>query len=188
MTTVLGERSRLGRGFLTRLTLLLVAGLYLIFAVMPTAARAHAERIASNPEANADLDAAPTNVSIDFTEPPTGDANLVVMDGCGNDVVDQITVKNMSVSGSLSEGQPGKWVVRTTVVSGIDGHETADSWTFTVKGQKDCSVANDEEPTSAEEEEDDYGSSFPVVPVAIAGVAVVGIALILRRLTGSSDD
>ena len=189
MTTVLGEGSRLGRGLLTRLTIVLIAGLYLAVGTMTTPARAHAERVASKPEADAKLSEAPTSLSIDFSEPPTGDANLVVMDGCDNDVVDEITVENMNVSASLGEGQPGKWVVRSTVVSGIDGHETTDSWSFSVIGQKDCSAPNDDEPTDAEGDDgDDEDSSFPIVPVAIGTLAVVGIALLLRRITGRSDD
>lgn len=187
MTTVLGRRFRLRRGLLTRPVLVLVTGICFLLGAMPLPARAHAERIASKPEANAELSKAPSSLSIDFTEPPTGDANLVVMDGCENDVVDEITVENMSVSASLVEGQPGKWVVRSTVVSGVDGHETKDSWSFSVEGQKDCSQTSDE-PTSAEGGEDDDGSSFPIVPFAVGTLAVVGVALMLRQITGGSDD
>jgi copper resistance protein C len=152
-------------------------------------AHAHAERVGSDPKESAELPASPTQLSIDFTEPPTGDANLVVMDGCQNDVVRDIQVQNMRVSATLAEGEPGKWAVRSTVVSGIDGHQTRDSWTFTVRGEKDCSSARpDADRNRAGENEEAEGSSFPVVPLAIAVLGVLLLALLLRALTGRSSE
>jgi copper resistance protein C len=185
-----GRRSRGPRRLLPRLAFAACGALVALGSLVGPAS-AHAERIRSEPEEGVKLDAAPAELSISFTEPPTGDANLIVMDGCENDVVQDIHVENMSVSASLGEGQPGTWVVRSTVVSLVDGHQTQDSWTFAVKGSKDCSAPNDtggEQARAAGDEDEDDTSSFPVLPVAIGAVVILGLAALLRVLTGRSSD
>jgi methionine-rich copper-binding protein CopC len=159
----------------------------LALCALPAApASAHAERIDSNPEENAQLDQAPESLSINFTEPPTGDARLEVLDGCKRDVTGAIKVQNQSISAPLDSGQPGTWRVTSTVISGVDGHQTEDSWTFRVSGEPDCSQAAaepDEEETGEEE-----GGDFPVVPVLLGGAVFAVAVVLLRVLTGRSDD
>lgn len=183
----IGRRSRASRGLLARLAFV-VGAVGMMSALSIGVAWAHAERLRSVPEQGTKLDKAPAELSIDFTEPPTGDANLVVMDGCETDVVQELQVQDTSVSASLAEGQPGTWVVRSTVVSGVDGHQTNDSWSFTVKGSKDCSAPSEATDQARDEGDSEDESSLPVVPVAIGAVAVLGIALLLRALTGRSSD
>lgn len=189
MTTVTGRRSRLGRGLLARVAALSALALMgLLTAAAP--ASAHAERLGSQPEEGARLKKAPTSISIDFTEPPTGDARLEVLDGCGDDVVQAVEVANRNITSPLQDGEPGDWKVTSTVVSGIDGHQTKDSWSFEVAGQKDCSQgggAGEGGGEAAGDEQDD-GSSLPVIPIALGAAGVLAVALLLRMLTGRSDD
>lgn len=149
-------------------------------------ALAHAERSASTPEEGAAVKAAPGSLTVTFTEPPTGDAVAEVVDGCGRDVVQDVEVQNLELTASLAEGQPGKWTVRTNVISGIDGHQTRDRWTFRVRGEADCSAAATDAPEPEGDEEDDGGGGSAVPLIAIAGgtVALVALGLFLRGRGG----
>ena len=190
MIVQVGRRSRHVRGLLARLSLFGAVAAVILAVPLQTTAYAHAERIKSSPEEGAKLDEVPTQMAIGFSEPPTGDSNLEVTDGCGNDVIDELKVANQQVSASLTDGQPGKWNVRSSVVSGLDGHPTKDSWSFTVSGQKDCSAGGGEGGggRAGGDEDDAEESSFPVVPVALGALAVLAVAVLLRVLTGRSND
>ena len=160
-----------------------------LFLLAPSTAFAHAERVSSTPKESARVQRVPAKLAISFSEPPTGDSNLEVLDGCGNDVVDEILVQNMDVSATLQRGQPGNWEVRSSVVSGVDGHQTDDTWSFRVAGPKDCSKApsdgGGDRPRAGGDDDDDE-SSFPVVPIAIGVAALLVVAIGLRVLTGRS--
>jgi methionine-rich copper-binding protein CopC len=156
-----------------------------VFFAIPNDAFAHAERLTSRPEAGADLQEAPTELAISFSEPPTGDSVVEVVDGCGNDLVQEVKVQNQDITAQLAKGQPGTWKVQSSVVSGVDGHPTKDSWRFAVAGEADCSQRASGQ--TADGKEDD-GGDFPVIPVVIGAVLVLGVAVMLRVLTGRSAD
>ena len=184
MTIAKGPRRVRGPRLLT----IASAAVSCVCVLLAGQAAAHAERVGSQPQPGTRAQDAPSSLTIEFSEPPTGDAVLEVLDGCGNDVVGELQVQNMEISADLSEGQPGRWEVASTVVSGVDGHQTKDSWSFTVAGSKDCSVAAPADEEGVSDGEDDDSSSFPLVPVALGGLAVLGVALALRALTGRSED
>jgi methionine-rich copper-binding protein CopC len=153
---------------------------------------AHAERISEEPKAGSKVDTAPRHLYVNFTEPPTGDSNAVVTDGCGNDVVDDIELTNKTMHLTLSEGQPGRWKVDTKVISGLDGHPTNDGFGFRVAGEADCSAAppdddgdddgGGDDGDAGGPEEDGDGSSAPVLLITIGAVVIVGGAAAVRLL------
>lgn len=163
-----------------------VTAVVVALAGLHTPAFAHAERVSSHPEEGDRLKEAPSKVSIEFSEPPAADASLQVVDGCGNDVAGEVQVANQGISVPIDGGQPGKWKVDSTVVSGLDGHETRDSWTFSVGGKADCSQGGGGGRARGGGDEDE--SSFPVIPVVIGAVVVLAVALLLRAVTGRSED
>lgn len=156
-----------------------IAALLLAFTLLPAAeAFGHAERIASRPDEGERLEEPPTTVRVDFTEPPVADPQWEVLDGCGFDVTQSVTVRGTRVEATLAAGQPGDWEVSFGVVSGIDGHATRDSFTFTVAGEPDCAAA----PTPTEREESDEGGSLTfVVVIGALTAAILAGALLMRR-------
>ena len=159
-----------------------------VTAVLAPAAPAfaHAERSASTPKEGAAVAAPPKALSITFTEPPTADAVVEVTDGCKRDVVSDVEVQNFELTAALAGGQPGKWTVRTNVISGLDGHNTRDQWTFSVRGEPDCNAAETEAPGAAAGDEDvgGGGSPLPLLLVGGATVALVVVGLVLRGRGG----
>ena len=156
----------------------------LVAAVAPAApALAHAERSASTPKEGAAVAAPPDALRITFTEPPTGDATVQVLDGCGRDVVTDIEVQNFEITSALAAGQPGTWNVQTNVISGVDGHNTRDRWTFQVRGEADCSAAETDAPPEAGGDEEDGGgggSSTPLIALGAATLVLIAVGLVLR--------
>ena len=142
-------------------------------------ARAHAERSASSPKEGATIAAAPEELHITFTEPPTGDASVIVLDECGRDVVTDVEVQNFEITASLGGGQPGTWRVDTNVISGVDGHATRDRWVFKVRGEADCSAPETPGPGAASDDEgaDDASGGVPVAVIVLGGATLVLIAL-----------
>lgn len=148
-------------------------------------ASAHAERSASKPEEGARLSAAPSNLRITFTEPPTGDAVAEVLDGCGRNVATDVQAQNLEVDVELAPGQPGKWTVKTNVISGLDGHNTRDRWTFDVRGEADCSAPESAPPqATGDEDEEGGGSIVPLVAIVGGTLALVVVGLLLRGRSG----
>jgi methionine-rich copper-binding protein CopC len=152
-------------------------------------ARAHAERSTSSPKEGARLGARPDELHITFTEPPTGDARVAVLDECGRDVVADVQVQNFEITATLAAGQPGTWRVDSNVISAVDGHATRDRWTFEVRGEADCSAPETTGPgaSAGDDDEDDGGGGVPVPVLVLIGatvlLVVVGLAL---RGRGSS--
>ena len=154
----------------------------MFFAPLTGSAEAHAERQTSTPRPNSKLRSVPSAVSIQFSEPPTADSAVNVIDGCGDDVVDALEVANLGIDVDLVPGEPGSWTVRSNVVSGLDGHATKDSWRFNVSGTPDCSK---EGPDRAADDPEDRGSSSkPVLIIVGVTVVVALVALLIRRSTG----
>lgn len=171
-----------------RKTALLVVAVAAVLA-QAAPAFAHAERSASTPKEGAAVAAPPEALEITFTEPPTGDAVVEVTDGCKRDVVADVEVQNFEITAALAEGQPGRWTVRTNVISGVDGHNTRDQWTFQVRGEADCTAAETTAPDATGGEGDDDGggsSALPLLLVAGATVALVVVGLLLRGRGGGS--
>lgn len=121
------------------------------------------------PREGARLGAPPDEVVIDFTEPPTSEFRLQVLDGCGNDTLDDAEVRNRTITASLAAGQPGEWTVLSSVISGLDGHQTNDSFSFAVRGPRDCSQDAPADTTG----DDGAGDDAPVTPLLIGGVLML---------------
>ena len=162
------------------LSVAVAAGLLLLLA-FPAAALAHAERQSSRPGEGKTLKEPPLHLYVNFSEPPTGDSKITVLDGCGTDVVGDFEVTDRTIHANLEPGQPGRWRVSTDVVSGLDGHRTADAWAFEVTGAKDCSSpppqAGDPEDGSGDE---DGGLGSAVLLAAGGAVVLIGIAAAIR--------
>ncbi len=169
-------------------------GLFVAVALSlaPAAARAHGDLSATVPEKGSTLRKPIKHLAITFTQAPTTDAVIRVTDGCRRNVVDRVDLEDRVAHVYLRAPQPGKWSVSYRVVSSVDGHESHDRYALTVKGKADCSSeggdagdgGNDSGPDAAGDEgpvTEDDGSSFPVVPVALGTVAVLGLAFVVRR-------
>ncbi|MDQ3953426.1 MAG: copper resistance protein CopC [Actinomycetota bacterium] len=156
------------------------AGTILVLAAAP--AHAHAERSASTPEEGERVPTAPEALRVTFTEPPTGDAAVEVVDGCGRDVVTDVEVQNFELTATLAGGQPGRWTVNTNVISAVDAHNTRDRWTFTVRGEPDCTARESAPPDRAggDEDEEDGGSVLPLIAIGGATIGLIALALLLR--------
>jgi methionine-rich copper-binding protein CopC len=154
-----------------------IATSFVILGVLGAPAFGHAALTSSTPKAGAKLDAVPETVEVSYAEPPTTDAKFTVTDGCGNDVARNVNVLNQSITAEVSSGQPGDWAVEWSVVSAVDGHLTKDGIDFTVSGRADCDQAA--EP-GVDEGEGDSSTSFPVLPIAVGTVLIIGVALVLR--------
>lgn len=149
----------------------------LIVVASSAPAFGHAALTKSTPKDGAKLDAVPATVEIDYAEPPTTDSRFTVTDGCGRDVARDIEILNQRITAAVDSGQPGDWKVEWSVVSAVDGHLTKDGVAFTVEGQADCDqAAADDTPT----DEESGGSSFPVVPVAVVTLVILGVAMAVR--------
>lgn len=155
---------------------------------------AHGDIEDSSPAAGVTVRRAPNRVSLDLAEPPAGGSTLVVTDGCNEEVSGEPTIDDDVLSVAVSEGRPGRWRVRLRSVSSVDGHLVRQNFSFRVRGQRDCSAEETpagSDETAAEDDEVQLGepqpplqneeTSFPFLPFAIGTVAVVGVAIALRR-------
>ncbi|MGH2773829.1 MAG: copper resistance CopC family protein [Actinomycetota bacterium] len=182
-------------------------GLSAVFAVAilclgTGAAWAHGDTVKTDPKKNARV-AIPKMVSVTLSEEPVPQSQLVITDGCGDDVTGDVSVEGETLQASIGDAQPGKWKAAYRVVSAVDGHPTEDDWSFMVQGTADCDGETDEvestdepspEPTTTDDGPssaagDDSGttntsdseeSSFPVVPLVLGGVAIVAVAAVVR--------
>ncbi len=164
------------------------AGLMVVVASASPGA-AHAVLNAARPDEGTRLEAPPEIVRLSFTEPPTTDANVVVLDGCGANVVTSTEILDDDITLSLAESQPGRWSVRYQVVSAVDGHPTTGGFSFTVAGESDCAAAADApEPNAGEE----GGRGVSLVPLLVISSLIVaaglGTSLWLSRAAGRGDD
>lgn len=177
-------RSRWSEGRGARLASFFACAFLMLFWMAPSAF-AHAERTESSPAPRSQQNEVPAEISISFTEPPTADSQVSVLDGCGNDVATDVSSAGTDMTITLGDAQPGQWTVETSVISGLDGHRTDDSWRFQVKGEADCSAAAPEPEVGPEEESDSGGGGFPIL-IVIGGAAVIGLAVLARVLTSKS--
>ena len=167
----------------------------LLVALVAGPARAHGNLRMSDPEADSRLDAAPDVVTMELAEPPTPDSRFAVLDGCGDDVVDDVTLDDRNVRVAVSSGEPGRWRVEYRVVSALDGHLVRGDFVFRVAGPRDCTAGDgDETPPpagdSADEDEivgpgledDETGGIGPFVPMLAVGGGIVLVAFVIRKL------
>ena len=165
--------------------LLVAAGILLPAAT----AAAHSELIGSDPKDGTTVAQPPTTLRVQYSEPPVSADQLEVQDGCRDDVVASADVEGNDIVAELAAGQPGKWKVSSSVVSGVDGHKTDDGFTFTVRGRPDCggggggTKTTEPDPPPAAGEDDSEGSSAVPLLLALGGgtLLLVLIALFLRR-------
>lgn len=174
--------------------LLLLVGVMLLS--LPVAASAHGDLESTEPAADSTIKKPVDHIILTFTEKPSDRARVSVVDGCGDSIGDDTFVAERSFHVLLvKKGEPGTWTVDYRVVSAEDGHKTSGTYTFTVQGKADCNQpdpsasseppaedgdndpqASDETPTS------DEGSSFPMIVLVIGGLALIGIAILVRLM------
>lgn len=171
----------------------LAAILALFVALVAAApAAAHGDIASSSPEAGARVKRAPRQVRLVLAEPPAAGSDLRVIDACGERVSGQPTRDGDNIAVSIDGGRPGRWQVRLRSISSVDGHTISEGFAFRVAGKRDCSAESTENEPSDDEtdqidtssrppiENDEQGSSFPVVPFALGTIVVVGVAIALR--------
>ncbi|MGH2697770.1 MAG: copper resistance CopC family protein [Actinomycetota bacterium] len=173
------------------------------------AALAHGDKIKTDPKQNARV-TMPSEVSVSLSEAPVPQSQLLITDGCGQNVTGQVSIDGETLKASIGDAQPGKWKAAYRAVSAVDGHPTEDDWKFTVQGTADCdgdseetagepspeptdtgevaAAGENDDPTSAAGNDatntsDSEESSFPVIPVVLGGVALVAVAAVVRAKT-----
>ena len=158
---------------------------------------AHGDLAATVPPKGSTLKKPVNHLAITFSQAPTKDAVIKVVDGCDRNVVQRVDLQDRIAHVYLDNPQPGDWRVDYNIVSSVDGHPSKDGYGLTVKGKADCSKAKPDKGDKGSGENggsgpdasgdgpvpEDDGSSFPVVPVAIGTVAVVGLAFAVRRIS-----
>ena len=161
-----------------------------------SSALAHGDYVDSSPKPDEVLDAAPAEITVTLSEPPTKDSSIVAKDPCGN-TVESVSVSNHDIIAVVSpEAQPGEWRIKWETISAVDGHSTTGTFKFSVSGEADCTEEeeplpepsdspetgpeDDDDATTATSDDTDDGS-FPFVPVVLGGVALVALGAVGRR-------
>jgi methionine-rich copper-binding protein CopC len=174
--------------------LLRILSLLFALSLIDSVASAHGVMRSSDPAAGSSVGRVPRNLMITLTEAAGPGTTLRVNDGCDRNVAEQVRREGEVLDVGIGEAEPGRWKVRFRVVSAVDGHATRGGFAFRVRGKAECS--HDEksddngdtqigggEDTQITPDPGDEGG-FPVVPFAIGSVVIVGLALLLRRLSG----
>lgn len=161
----------------------------IVLLLWPLDALGHGELKRALPPADSVLRRPPPHVMLTFTEPPTKDSKIEVLDGCQRDVVEQVILAKSTAHIYLrGGGQPGIWQVGYQVISKTDGHPEKGALHFAVRGKVDCDAETREPSPSpslaaAGDDPDGGGSSRPLILVAVAGAIAVGIAALVRLTT-----
>jgi copper resistance protein C len=165
--------------------LLLISLTTAALLAIPASASAHVELISSSPEAGANLDSAPTEVTVTFDDELDPDhSTFTVTDADGNEAgsgeVDLTVADRNVMRGAISISDPGVYTVSYTV-AGLDGHEI--EGTFSFGYNTDATIP---EPTGGEHDEGpdtalQYGQPSPL---PVVGVLLIGLGAVLgvRRL------
>lgn len=170
-----------------------VLGLTLGLIVLPAApAWAHGVIESAHPAQGSTVAEPPRELSVHLAEPAAPGSTLVVTDGCGERVGDEGRIEGQMFTLPIQDGRPGRWNVKVRSISSVDGHLVRESFSFKVRGKKDCSP--EESPSNNDDDEVELGapqppiqndeSSFPVVPFALGTVVLIGLAIALRRSSG----
>lgn len=169
-------------------------------SVLSAPASAHGDIESTSPKRGATLKEPTDHVLINFTEAPTDNASVQVIDGCGTDLTQDVFVTQRTLHVLLDEGQPGRWQVAYRVISAEDGHKTNGSFNFKVRGQADCGGGEEEPDVDSETIGPDDGSgeqaapdggpasdqksNLPLVAIFVGGLALIGIAALVRLRSG----
>jgi len=156
------------------------------------AAHAHGDLLSSRPADGSTIRKPPEHVALHLAEEPAKRSVVTVTDGCARDVTGDIYAADQTLHALVAKkAQPGDWQVTYRVVSAEDGHLSKGGYTFTVKGNADCSA----ETTGNEEGQEDevaqgggapvgapapVGREFPIVAALIGGAIVVALAFAVR--------
>lgn len=157
-------------------------------------ALAHGDVRDSSPAAGTVVTKPPREVVVILAEPASDGSTLVVTDGCEREVSGKVDTRRDILQTPIEGGAPGRWTVSVRSISAVDGHAIREAFTFRVDGKKDCSADEDDdvEPDDTDvspdtssrapiDNPDSEGTSFPVVPFALGTVAVIAVALAVRR-------
>jgi methionine-rich copper-binding protein CopC len=148
-------------------------------AALPAVAMAHAELVSSDPEAGANLDTAPTEVTLTFDDELDPDGSgFTVTDHHGDEVgtgeLDLDVADRNVVRGAVSISEPGVYTVEWTIL-GLDGHEISGSFSF--------GYQSDEEIPEGEGGEHGHENPDTAMPLALPAspsfATVAGILLVL---------
>ena len=152
---------------------------------IPAIASAHVELLSSSPEAGANLDAAPTEVTVTFDDELDPDhSTFTVADADGNEVgageVDLTIADRNVMRGDVTISDPGVYTVSYTV-AGVDGHEIEGTFSFGFNTEDAIP-----EPTGDEHDEGP-DTALPYrqpSPLPMVGALLIGLAAVLgvRRL------
>ena len=153
-----------------------VAVVLLGLLVPASPAFAHSEVTGSKPADGAELDLVPTAVVIDFSEGPTTDSEVRVLDGCGDNLAQEVSISGETVTVPLSEGQPGEWRVRYLAISAVDGHESEAGYGFRVAGTPECTATGADDP-------DGVSGEGSWLVVALLVLVLIAIIVVLRLLS-----
>ncbi|HEX6128781.1 MAG TPA: copper resistance CopC family protein [Candidatus Limnocylindria bacterium] len=169
---------------LRRLLTSLVAGL--LMATIPAVASAHVHLVSTSPEAGANLEDAPHEVTLTFDgELDPAGSSFTVSDQHGEEVgsgeVDLAVADRNVLRGVVSITEPGVYTVDWTVL-GIDGHEITGAFSFGYASHAEI----------PDGEGDDDGHETPdtatktnrgTTPITVTGVLLLMLAAVasLRR-------
>lgn len=166
-----------------------VIGTALFLALSAGTALAHGDLQGTTPAKGSTVARVPQDVEIVFTEAPAKDSRFEVLDGCDRDVFAQESGEGANRRLALTGGEPGRWTVSYRLISAEDGHFTKGEFAFRVSGKRDCTQDEVGEPGPRETTDDQAliesldpanESTFPVVPILLAGAAVIVFALAAR--------
>lgn len=144
---------------------------------IPAVTSAHVELISSSPEAGANLDTAPTEVTVTFDDELDADQSTFrVTDADGNEVgsgeVDLTVADRNVLRGDVTISDPGIYTVRYSV-AGVDGHEI--DGTFSFGFNSDQAIP---EPTGGVHDEgpDTALPYQPRSPIVVVGLMLIFLA------------
>lgn len=164
----------------------------LLLLLAPVRAWAHAELVDSNPADGAALSAAPSTVTLTFSEEVTGPAQVAVTAPNGTQVQDGDAASTdatvtQPVKPQDNDETAGSWTVAYRVVS-IDGHTVTGELAFTVDDKGDATTPTEspaaEASTSGSPESADSSAWYTRTTwlvVAIGALLAAVLAWALRR-------
>ena len=191
----IGRSLRVRACAIARKACLLLAGVAL--GLMPLPAAAHGLLKEASPAPDASVRRVPNAVSVTLTQPPMPNGKLTVRDGCGRVVSNDSNVDGDTITADVDSAQPGRWRVRFDFVSATDGHRYGSSYSFTIKGERDCDQdeegeeeegrmgsgdrsGDDDMASSSQSDEHSDGQSVPVAGLVAASAIALATGLIAR--------
>ncbi len=170
----------------------LMAAAIATFISLPGTALAHGDFEEAKPGPGDTLKSPPRRVTLTLSEAPVSDSVMKVRDACRRNVATETDVSGNELTAFVSNAEPGHWRVQYSVISSVDGHQTHGGFSFHVRGKKDCSAPESPGPDPGNgaagpgtggDDDDDGGLSSGIVLIGIGSLALIGLALIVRRLT-----